>query len=326
MKMANNLYKMKVSIQKPGATYTKNTTCTPQTFQASEPTQSWELWHKRFGHISYSSLQKLLDLKLVDGFTVDTRTPKPDCVACTEAKQSVEHFNKWTNRVTKFGELTHIDVWGKYHIKSINGNQYYTIFVDNAARFTTENFMKAKSDVVQNVKNYLMHLKTQENLPKAIRLDNGKEFLNLELESWCAQQGIEIQTAAPYSPSQNGIAKHMNQTIVELARAMINSNQLPQFLWENAVAHAVYVCNRAFTKPLGNFTPYESGSNRDQTSLTYKNLGCPYGFYYKAKKSHLKCSQNSIGMPMSAMKTDQTLFFITMLKLEKFLNLKISFS
>ena len=163
----------------------------------------------------------------MDGFTVDTITPKPDCVPCTEAKQSIEPFNKWTSWVTKPGELTHIDVWGKYHLKSINGNQYYTIFVDDAARFITVNFMKTKSDAVQNVKNYLTHLKTQDKLPKVIRFDNGKEFLNAKLESWCAQQGIEIQTTAPYSPSQNGIAKFMNRTFVELARAMINSNQLP---------------------------------------------------------------------------------------------------
>ena len=44
----------------------------------------------------------------------------------------------------------------------------------------------------------------------------------------------------------------MNCTIVELARAMINEHQLPRFLWEHAIAHAVYVHNCALTKPLGN--------------------------------------------------------------------------
>jgi transposase InsO family protein len=136
-----------------------------------------------------------------------------------------------SNRETKPGDLTHIDVWGKYSVTSINGNQYYTIFVDDAGRFTTVNFMKNKSDAIEKVKNYLTHLKTQG---KAIRIDNGKEFLNKELKDWCAQQGIDIQTTAPYSPSQNGVAESMNRTVVELARAMINSNQLPQFLWEHA--------------------------------------------------------------------------------------------
>ena len=57
--------------------------------------------------------------------------------------------------------------------------------------------MKSKTEAVQQVKNYLAHLITQDKSPKAIRFDNGKKFLNEELESWCAQQGIEIQTTAP---------------------------------------------------------------------------------------------------------------------------------
>ena len=228
-KIQNNLYKMKVSIRKPSASCSKKTVLTPQTFQATEPSQSWETWHKRYGHVGYSGLQKLLDLNLVDGFTVDSRTPKLDCVACMEAKQTEEPFNKTTNRVTKPGELTHIDVWGKYRVASINGNQYYTIFVDDAARFTIINFMKNKSDAVEKVKHYLTHLRTQGKSPKAIHFDNGKEFLNQELKDWCNQQGINIQTTAPYSPSQNGVAEQMNCTVVELARAMINSgmHQLP---------------------------------------------------------------------------------------------------
>ena len=198
---------MKVSIHKPSASCSKKTVSTLQTFQATEPSQSWETWHKRYRHVGYSFLQKLLDLNLMDGFTVDSRTPKPDCVACTEAKQTEEPFNKTTNRVTKPGELTHIDVWGKYRVASINGNQYYTIFVDDAARFTTINFMKNKSDAVEKVKNYLTHLRIQGKSPKAIHFDNGKEFLNQELKDWCNQQGINIQTTAPYSPSQNGVAE-----------------------------------------------------------------------------------------------------------------------
>ena len=49
-KIQNNLYKMKVSIHKPSASCSKKTVSTPQTFQATEPSQSWETWHKRYGH------------------------------------------------------------------------------------------------------------------------------------------------------------------------------------------------------------------------------------------------------------------------------------
>jgi hypothetical protein len=82
--------------------------------------------------LGYSGLQKLLDNKMVEGFNVNKNTPKPDCVACTEAKQHVKPFPKSTNRKTEAGDLTHIDLWGKYAVKSINSNQYYIVLVDDA--------------------------------------------------------------------------------------------------------------------------------------------------------------------------------------------------
>ena len=56
--------------------------------------------------------------------------PKLDCIACTEAKQTVEPFNDSIHHVTEPGELTHINMWEKYHIASIHGNQYYIVYVD----------------------------------------------------------------------------------------------------------------------------------------------------------------------------------------------------
>ena len=88
----------------------------PQNYLTSKLTQSWETWHKLFGHINYLGLQKLLDLKLVNRFNIDTWTPKPDCIACTEAKQTVELFNKSSEQVSEPGELIHINMRGKYCI------------------------------------------------------------------------------------------------------------------------------------------------------------------------------------------------------------------
>ena len=130
-----------------------------QTFAGTESAQSWETWHKRYGHIGYSGLQKLLDNKMVEGLEVDTSTPKPDCVACTEAKQNVEPFPKLTNRNTQTGDLTHIDLWGKYAIRSINGNQYYIVLVDDAQQYITVEFLKEKNQASQAVINYLTYLK-----------------------------------------------------------------------------------------------------------------------------------------------------------------------
>ena len=83
--------------------------------------------------------------------------------------------------------------------------------------------------------------------PKYVRFDNGKELVNKELEKFASEKGIVIETTAPYSPSQNGVAKRFNRTLLELAHAMLIEKDLPAFLWDEAVAHAAYLQNRALT-------------------------------------------------------------------------------
>jgi hypothetical protein len=120
-----------------------------QSFAGTNSAQNWETWHKCYGHIGYLGLQKLLDNDMVEGLEIDTNTPKPDCVACTKAKQNVEPFPKANNRNSQTGDLTHIDLWGKYAIRSINGNQYYIVLVDDAQQYISVEFLKEKNQAPQ---------------------------------------------------------------------------------------------------------------------------------------------------------------------------------
>jgi transposase InsO family protein len=219
---------LNVITSQPNKVLSERVKSVPQTFFIHEPAQSWEIWHKRFGHVNYSGLQKLLDHNLVEGFNVNSQSSKPDCIACTESKQSIEPFGSSSDWQTVPGELTHIDLWGKYDVASINGNNYFILLVDDSKWYITTDFLKRKIEAAKKVKEYLAYHKAQGKNPKAICIDCGKEFVNKELDSWCREHGIEIQKTAPYSPSQNGVAERMNQTLVELTRAMIKN--LPEFL------------------------------------------------------------------------------------------------
>jgi hypothetical protein len=138
----------------------------------------------------------------------------------------------------KPGELMHIDLWGKYDIKSINRHQYYTLF---ASHYMTLKFLKGKHEAMQAVKDYYTNLETHGHTPHAMRTDRGKEFMNDVLQMWCQSKGIDNQLTALYSPSQNGVAERANRTLVELARMMINARNIPKFLWEQAIDHASYI-------------------------------------------------------------------------------------
>ena len=82
---------------------------------------------------------------MVDGLNVNLLSPKPDCIACIEAKLHEAPYGPTTEKFSKPGELTHIDLWGKYDIMSIHGNSYYLLMVDDASRYITVEFLKAKS-------------------------------------------------------------------------------------------------------------------------------------------------------------------------------------
>ena len=89
----------------------------------------------------------MLDHNLVTGFNVNINTPKPDCVACTEAKQSVEPFDQHLKKTTEIGDLTHMDLWGRYDTASIT-YWWWMILLGMLSEF-----LKKKSDAVDKVIN-----------------------------------------------------------------------------------------------------------------------------------------------------------------------------
>ena len=112
--------------------------------------------------------------------------------------------------------------------------------------------------------------------------DNGKELVNKELEKFAGKKGITIETTAPYSLLQNGVAKRFNQTLLKLACVMLFENNLPVFLWDEAVAHAAYLHNQASTKALDGMTPYEAWMGQ-KPSMAHMNLVVTFGFLMSLK-------------------------------------------
>ena len=88
-----------------------------QTFVANNKLPTWETWHWRFGHVGYTGLQKLLDGKMVEGFTVDVA--RLHCVhrGKTTRQTISKIFNqkdqsRWINTHWLMGKvLDQIDQW-----------------------------------------------------------------------------------------------------------------------------------------------------------------------------------------------------------------------
>ena len=202
-------------------------------------------------------------------------SPKLDCVACMEAKLSESPYGPMLGCPTKPGKLTHMGLWGKYDVASINGNQYYLLMVDDAACYITVKFLKTKDQAAQKVMDYMTYLKVQGKTPCAIHANRGTEFVNETLRGWCNSQGIELQVTVPYSPLQNRVAEQMNCMLVELAHAMLTASELPEFLWEATVAHTAYLRNMLYTKPRAKETPYQIWHSRKPNVSHLHEFGTP---------------------------------------------------
>lgn len=75
--------------------------------------------------------------------------------------------------------------------------------------------------------------------------------------SYMTTKDITLETSAPYVYKQNGRAEKEMRTIVECARTMMTSKNLPRKLWAEAVNTAVYILNCCLSSQVNNITSFE---------------------------------------------------------------------
>ena len=207
---------------------------------------TWDKWHRRYSHIGMTALRQLNRESLVNSLEIDqSSVPSRTCEACIQAKQAHRPFpQEAESRSEVAGERFVSDVWGPAKVKFIGGWHYYISFIDNAKRYDTVLFLVKKSDSTEWIKGHVAKLKQKfGKAPKFMRVDNGAELVNADVKKFAEGEGITIETTAPYSPSQNGIAEWFNRTLLELVCAMLIAKDLPPFLWDEAASHATYLRN-----------------------------------------------------------------------------------
>ena len=205
-------------------------------------------------------------------------SPIVDCLSCIEAKQSRLPFPQMSEpRNTQLGEMIHTDVWGPAQTEALSGHaRWYISLIDDVTWYCEVRFMVSKGEASEKLKEYLIYLERQlGRRTKAVRANNGKEYLKNEFISWCKETGIDLQVTAPCSPAQNRVAKRFNRTLGELARAMRIANNVPAFLWPEAITHAVYVRNQSHTCTLVGSTPYEKWMGHRPDVSHFKEFRCP---------------------------------------------------
>ena len=76
---------------------------------------------------------------------------------------------------------------------------------------------------------------------KALRSDNGGEYVSQEFKDFYAAEGIKQELTTPHNPQQNGVAERKNKTIVGATQEMLHDQGLPLHLWAKACNTTVYL-------------------------------------------------------------------------------------
>ena len=76
-----------------------------------------------------------------------------------------------------------------------------------------------------------------------IKSDNGREFENINLATFCNDQGTHQEFSSPKTPQQNGIVKRKNKVIQEMARVMLHNKKITKSFWGEAINTACHTLN-----------------------------------------------------------------------------------
>ncbi|UYV74194.1 hypothetical protein LAZ67_11002383, partial [Cordylochernes scorpioides] len=254
-----------------------------------------QLWHERLAHLPVATLREMATKGLVDGLQPqDLEGEFFFCEGCQLGKAHRKSCYPSDGKNYQLGEFIYADICGPMQTQSLSKYLYFCLFKDYFSGYRHIYFIKNKSDVLDIFKEYATLIYTQTgNKIKVLRTDNALEFKSDNFADLCKRFGIIHEFTAPYVHEQIGRIERDNRTIVEAARSMLNSRNLPGFFWAEACNTATHILNRSATKQTPGTTPYELYFGTKPNVANYKIFGCN-AYMHIPKENRKKWDNKSI--------------------------------
>ncbi|GJV80873.1 putative ribonuclease H-like domain-containing protein, partial [Tanacetum coccineum] len=167
-------------------------------------------WHRRMAHVNYKNMNK-------------------------QATQTTYKAITAVSSISEPLQLLHMDLFGPTSIRSIYHKFYCLVITDDYSRFCWVFFLETKDETYSILKDFIPLVENQLNKKvKAIRCDNGTEFMNAKSIALCGEKGIKRDYSNARTPYQNGVAERKNRTLIEAARTMLADSKLPTMFWTEA--------------------------------------------------------------------------------------------
>ena len=219
-----------------------------------------ELWHRRLGHASYGTINDMIKDGRIKGAEMKTDVV---CDVCAMSKQVRKSFktseeDKELRERARFDGIVCSDVLGPITPASRSGFKYIVSFIMMKSRYVTVYPLRKKSEVVSAFTRFYREIKIASGTKiKVIRSDNGGEYRNAVMDSFCKDKYIKQEFTVPFNPEQNGMAERMNRTLVEMTRCMLKDSSLDKTYWCEALMTAADIRNVVPNASNKKSSPYE---------------------------------------------------------------------
>ncbi|KAJ9675533.1 hypothetical protein PVL29_024456 [Vitis rotundifolia] len=196
--------------------------------------------HYRLGHPSFVYLAKLFP-KLF----INKNPASYHCEICQFAKHTRTVYPQIPYKPSSIFSLVHSDVWGPSRIKNISGTRWFVTFIDDHTRVTWVFLMKEKSEVGHIFQTFNLMVQNQFNSKiQVLKSDNAKEYFTSSLSTYLQNHGIIHISSCVDTPQQNGVAERKYRHLLEVARCLMFSSNVPNYFWGEAILTATYLINR----------------------------------------------------------------------------------
>lgn len=154
---------------------------------------------------------------------------------------------------SKLLDLVHSDVVGPLEVPSVGVSLYIITFIGDYSKWTSLYTIRRKSEAFECFKRFkaysekhtsarlrALHVEEssisgrdclQSPQVKALRSDNGGEYLSNDFKTFLINAGIQNQLTVAYTPQQNGVAERMNRTLLTLVRSMLHGKNIEKRFW-----------------------------------------------------------------------------------------------
>ncbi|KAI9075764.1 hypothetical protein K1719_042250 [Acacia pycnantha] len=189
------------------------------------------------GKIGNSNGPQIKDVYLVDGLchnllSVSQSTDKGNLVIFDSEECLIVSKDALSLDSIKSKALFELQRSWTFRVKSLGGNLYTLVIVDDFSRFTWVILLSSKDKTFDQFIVFAKKVQNEKGFSIAgIRTDHGGEFENHAFGEFVIVWELII-TSRPRTPQkQNGVVERKNRVLLEMARSMLNEKQTSQVFW-----------------------------------------------------------------------------------------------